>query len=123
MEIRVHAGWLTDDFSARHWIAAPAIWTAAVLSIIASVRWNSAFHSRVGVQGARIIRRIGLVTYPLYLVHQFAGYVVITRLRGHLPYVLSAVVTAVLAVAAALAINVFAEEPLQRWLRGRLRHG
>ena len=123
MEIRVHAGWLTDDFPARHWIAAPAIWTAAVLSIIASVRWNSAFHSRVGVQGARIIRRIGLLTYPLYLVHQFAGYVVITRLRGHLPYVLSAVVTAVLAVAAALAINVFAEEPLQRWLRGRLRHG
>jgi peptidoglycan/LPS O-acetylase OafA/YrhL len=120
MEIRIHASWLTDDYPWRHWIAAPAIWTAAVLCIIAPVRWNSAFHERIGVKGARIVRRIGLITYPLYLLHQYAGYVVITHLRGHLPYMLCAVIATILALAAALAINVFVEEPLQRWLRNRI---
>jgi len=120
MEVRVHAGWLTDDFPSRQWIAAPLVWSLAVVTIIASVRWNANFHSKVGVKGARIIRRIGLMTYPLYLLHQFAGYVVITHLRAHLPYVFCVILAAVLSLAAALAISLFAEEPLQRWLRKRI---
>jgi peptidoglycan/LPS O-acetylase OafA/YrhL len=117
IETRVHAGWVADDFPSRHWIAAPAIFTVAVLLIVASVRWNVAFHQKVGAKGARVIRRIGLLTYPLYLLHQRAGDVLIEHLRAHLPYVYCAVLAGMFSLSAAFAINVYAEEPLQRLLR------
>ena len=64
------------------------------------------------------MRALGRMSYPLYLVHQAAGFVLIARLEnaGASPD-LAIAITAVLAVATAWAISTWVEWPAQRWLR------
>jgi peptidoglycan/LPS O-acetylase OafA/YrhL len=73
---------------------------------------------------ARILRNgtlqfLGRISYPLYLVHQSAGYVVISRLHaaGFAPDA-AITATAGLAILTAWAISWGVEYPAQRWLRG-----
>ncbi|UOQ96626.1 acyltransferase [Hymenobacter sp. 5317J-9] len=62
----------------------------------------------------------GALTYPLYLLHQAAGYVIFNRLAGLANnYVLLAGVIAFM-LAAAAALHVFIEKPASKWLGKRL---
>jgi peptidoglycan/LPS O-acetylase OafA/YrhL len=59
------------------------IWLGFVAAIGLSARWNAAF-VRLGPGFVRTMRAIGLMTFPLYLLHQSIGYVVIDAWRRDL---------------------------------------
>ena len=60
----------------------------------------------------------GKLTYPVYLIHQYAGYVLFTRLvEQHLNPVLALAVVFVVVVAVATAIHHLVELPLAPILR------
>lgn len=64
------------------------------------------------------MRALGRISYPLYLVHQAAGFVVIARLeRAGASPDLTTTITVALAVTTAWAISTWVEWPAQRWLR------
>ncbi|NYT41149.1 acyltransferase [Sphingomonas sp. R-74633] len=66
---------------------------------------------------AGLAARLGLATYPLYLLHQEAGAAVLSRLvRSGMPATLAALVVGAAMLAAALAISAFAEPWLRRGL-------
>jgi peptidoglycan/LPS O-acetylase OafA/YrhL len=65
----------------------------------------------------RFLTTLGLLTYPLYLIHQVIGFVLIDLLKAQLsPQVTLAIVTSVMLVAAWL-IARFIEAPAQVWLK------
>jgi peptidoglycan/LPS O-acetylase OafA/YrhL len=59
------------------------MWLAFVAAIVLSARWNAVF-VRLGPAFVRRMRAIGLMTFPLYLLHQTIGYVVIDAWRRRL---------------------------------------
>jgi peptidoglycan/LPS O-acetylase OafA/YrhL len=60
----------------------------------------------------------GAISYPLYLVHQYAGYVLMDQLTGAGMSLLAATVTALLAVIGlAHLLHLWVEDPAQRRLR------
>lgn len=69
----------------------------------------------------RVLTTAGLLTYPLYLLHQRIGWILIDGLRGVFPtYVTLALVIAILLLAAYL-VHRFVERPLSRRLRNSLK--
>jgi peptidoglycan/LPS O-acetylase OafA/YrhL len=121
-EIYVHTNWNGREMALYTWYPPLIIWCVAVIAIAASVRYNAAIHNALGQRGARVARRLGVVTYPLYLVHQVAGYAVIMTLKPHMPDIACMLLTMLLAISTAYGINRFLEEPLQAHLRSLL-HG
>jgi len=103
--------------------ATPAIlvWIAATIFLILSIRYN-AFIFRLLFGQRNFIRSVGLLTYPLYLVHNPVG--VATALGLHdvgLPGDKLALVTGVaVAVAAALAISLWFEPVMRSLLKAWL---
>ena len=64
---------------------------------------------------------LGALTYPLYVIHQYWGYLVIHELHEHVsPMTTVAAAVAVVLVLAAL-INRLVERPLAPWMRRRIR--
>jgi len=65
----------------------------------------------------RFLTTLGLLTYPLYLIHQWIGWVIIDELRDSL----GATNTLILVVAVMLLVSWliarFVEAPAQRWLK------
>lgn len=100
--------WHTQEFTAmmqahhadnagRLSSALPAVvWAVALIAIIASVVAKAPIARLLGHTGARVTRKLGLATYPIYLLHQAIGQVVTAFCLGALPRI---------------------EEPLQRKLR------
>ncbi|GAA3748757.1 acyltransferase family protein [Terriglobus aquaticus] len=60
---------------------AEAIWIGTVGMIWASVRYNGALQHRLGKRGVSALRAMGLVTYPLYLLHNRLGYSITMKLH------------------------------------------
>lgn len=60
---------------------------------------------------------LGAVSYPLYLLHQEAGYSVLQALGGKAPPLLAAIITALLAIVSAFLIHKLCEKPLQQMLK------
>ena len=66
------------------------------------------------------LRFFGRISYPLYLVHQAAGFVLLDRLHAlGLDLNLAVAVTMAAAVLLAWIISATIERPGQRWLRAR----
>jgi peptidoglycan/LPS O-acetylase OafA/YrhL len=66
------------------------------------------------------LRFFGRISYPLYLVHQAAGFVLLDRLhRQGLDLNLAVAITIAAAVLLAWIISATIERPAQRWLRVR----
>jgi peptidoglycan/LPS O-acetylase OafA/YrhL len=66
------------------------------------------------------LRFFGRISYPLYLVHQAAGFVLLNRLYGlGLDLNLAVAITMAAAVLLAWIISATIERPAQRWLRAR----
>lgn len=109
--------------SAVHYSVVPCIlvWAAAVVAIVLSVRYNDAIVEWLGPSLAAKARTLGLITYPLYLLHQdFADYFV--RLwAGRIPDAVIMAVATIVSLALAYSVVRFAEQPLQNRLR-RLLH-
>ena len=100
--------------AASHWqhIEPIFVWLIAVGAIASSAIFNAVAWRYIG-RHASAIRLIGLMTYPLYLIHDNIGLVM---LRYAAPVV---VMITMIALAAVLA--AFVEPPAQAWLRSRLR--
>ncbi len=58
------------------------VFAGCVLMIVASVRGNAWLRARLGERGCALARRLGLMTYPLYLLHNVDGAALIHRLVG-----------------------------------------
>jgi peptidoglycan/LPS O-acetylase OafA/YrhL len=84
-----------------------AVMSAVALGWLSWIRW-------------RWLTTAGLLTYPLYLIHEFNGWVLIHALRGHFPrYVTLAVVTATV-LAGAWLLHRLVERPVAGLLRRHL---
>lgn len=73
---------------------AEAIFLLALAAMLASLRWNDAFPTRL----RRVSRALGLVTYPFYLVHEILGGIIVFLMLRAGTHPIDAVVTAVAAV-------------------------
>jgi peptidoglycan/LPS O-acetylase OafA/YrhL len=74
--------------------------------------------------GVAPLRFLGRISYPLYLVHQAAGFALLDRLTAAGVTLNAAVpVTIAASILVAWAISSVVEWPAQQWLRRRLRFG
>ncbi len=103
------------------WPVPVGVWLASVLGLIASVRWNAAIREALGSRGLRLTRRVGIATYPLYLLHAKIGQVLIGGFHRRIGYGGAFLLTAVLLVMGALLVAEGLEPFLRRALQ-RLWH-
>jgi peptidoglycan/LPS O-acetylase OafA/YrhL len=68
----------------------------------------------------RWLTTAGLLTYPLYLVHELNGWVLIHALRGHFPTYLTLAIVVAVVLAGAWLVHRLVERPLAGLLRARL---
>ncbi|QHS51851.1 acyltransferase [Edaphobacter sp. 12200R-103] len=97
------------------------IWAAAVLAIVLSVRYNKAIVEWLGPERTKQARTLGLITYPLYLLHQSIGEHFVQRLNGRIPDIAIMLLAAAASMALAYGVVRYAEKPIQERLR-RLLH-
>jgi peptidoglycan/LPS O-acetylase OafA/YrhL len=99
-----------------HGLVPAAFWSAGICFLIASVLLNDRALALAGPKGAAIIRKIGLLTYPLYLVHDQAGNALIQWLHTTLKlnYGLALVLTIAAMTTLALLIVEYGEPPVKR---------
>ncbi|MGA7159098.1 MAG: acyltransferase [Acidobacteriaceae bacterium] len=101
-------------------ISAIVVWLISVAAIVLSVQHNSAVTRMLGDRGNKFARTLGLMTYPLYLLHQRAGATLIFKLHGHLPDNISLIITSLLCFATSYLALSYLERPLQDRLRALL---
>ena len=97
------------------------IWLAAIAVIVVAVKQNDAIHHAVGVRGANLLRRVGLMTYPLYLLHQEIGERLMFALAGRMNWKAASVISPAAMIALAYLVSVYGEPGLQSMLRQFLR--
>lgn len=99
-------------------IPADALWIAGILFLVLSVAKNGRAHALTGSHGALMVRKIGLITYPLYLVHDVVGTLLLVRLRQFGLSDGAALLCTIGAMVAVAALVVQFGEP---WLGQRVR--
>ena len=93
------------------------VWIASLLGIVACTRWNVGLQEKLGPRGVSILRTLGLLTYPLYLVHQSFGRVAILHLLPYMGSLSALAVTLALTFGIAYGLAAYVEPPIQRWIR------
>jgi peptidoglycan/LPS O-acetylase OafA/YrhL len=92
-----------------------AIWVASLLAIVLSIKKNSFFLRIAGDRGVVLVRRLGMMTYPLYLVHQRVGYVLLQQARRFgIPDTAALVLVSSCMIALSYVIAVHLEIPIQK---------
>lgn len=66
----------------------------------------------------RFLTTLGLLTYPLYLIHQWVGWVIIDGLRDSLGPTQTLILVVGVMLVVSWMIARFVEAPAQRWLKG-----
>lgn len=101
---------VVGGLSGVHQPAIPAllIWSVCIAAIVASIRWNNTL-AGFGPRFVNVIRSIGLMTYPLYLLHQFVGYLIINAMRQYVPDSAALVVAIAVCLSLAFAVSKYAE--------------
>ena len=99
-----------------------ALWGGSVAVIVLGIRYNTVLRSNPAL--VRLLRLLGLMTYPLYLLHQNIGAVVIGRLRlwGVEP-VAALCLSTLLVLVLCWAVVTYAEPLLKRWMGAVLDFG
>lgn len=116
MEVRVRSLGVAAGHPNWSWHTPLFVWLAALLLIILSIRENQLIHDSLRPFGLRIARSLGLLTYPLYLVHEVAGFAILRCLTEFLPDLAALVIVVLIAIATAYVINRFLERPLQKMM-------
>ena len=76
--------------------------------------------NRIPFLGNPVLQFLGLISYPLYLIHQNVGYALIRHLQNaKLNAELSMALAALLAIGLAAGITFAVERPVMKWLRQR----
>ncbi|MBB3911836.1 acyltransferase family protein [Sphingomonas desiccabilis] len=102
--------------------AAPAelAFLLALAFIVLSLRWNATAHRRLGRRVATI-RAMGLMTYPVYLLHQPVGIALSAwQLRAGVPPVLALLLSLAVVVALSWLVAMRIEPRLREWMKPRL---
>ena len=116
-EIQVRTHELSNVLQTRLSAGAPMlVWGASIVFMIVSFRINPMLHIKLSRRSRGLIRRAGLMTYPLYLIHQNVGRIMMTHLFRYLGEVPSLSVTILFVLLFAYATAVYIEPPLQRAL-------
>lgn len=90
-----------------------------VAAVIIATFWLM-LEGRLSALSTPVLLWLGAVSYPLYLVHQNIGYVVIHQLGLRSVNVeLAALIAAAVTLLLAHLLHQFVEDPAQRWLRQR----
>ena len=114
LEIRSHTLWFGPNLSC----AVPlALWLAAVGTIVVSVKGNHRLVVTLGPHGIAFTRALGLMSYPLYLVHLELGSSLIRIMRVALSDVISLPLTVFSVLLISFGLYRFLEAPLQYRLR------
>jgi len=91
------------------------VWLGSLLAIYMAVVYNHKIHEISPPWLLRMFRTMGLMTYPLYLLHQTAGLALMNELvKLGLNAYAALLSIIVLAIASAWLVSVFIEPPLQR---------
>jgi peptidoglycan/LPS O-acetylase OafA/YrhL len=98
---------------------AVVVWIVAVALIILFTRANVTLQHLLGHRGVSIARRLGLMTYPLYLLHQQFGVFLILHTRTAVGDWIAIILATASALGLAYLVSVYLEPPAQRLL-GRL---
>jgi peptidoglycan/LPS O-acetylase OafA/YrhL len=94
-----------------------ALWILSIIAIIVSVRYNEWIVLRLSPRGRAIIRQVGLLTYPLYLLHELAGSALMAGLASlGVPHVACLGIAVVTMITVALVIARYGETWLRKWL-------
>ena len=103
------------------WLTPFLLWLLAVAAIGLSVRWRRAIAPRA-LRHAGLLRTMGRMTYPLYLVHMEAGVPALLLLLGAGVPRGAAFAAALLAsLLLALFVTLWLEPPMHRLVSGLLR--
>jgi peptidoglycan/LPS O-acetylase OafA/YrhL len=97
-----------------------AVWLLSLAFVVFSVRGNDAIVQMIGPRGSDLLRRIGMMTYPLYLLHAQVGLVFSAVLRGYLAPRVALATSIGAVILAAYLISVYLEPALQRLVRQTL---
>lgn len=99
------------------WQASVAIWLVAVAVIAFSVLKNAEIQDLFGRTGNKIARMLGLITYPLYLLHYRVGTILILLLAPFVGFrlALTMILALLLVVAYILAMH------LDPFIQGRIK--
>ena len=98
---------------------AVVVWIIAVGLIILFTHANVPLQHLLGHRGVSIARRLGLMTYPLYLLHQQFGVFLVMHTRTAVGDWIAILLATVSALGLAYLVSVYLEPPAQRLL-GRL---
>lgn len=102
-------------------VVAYIIWIAAIAVIIASLRWKTAVSTALKPCAA-IIRTLGMITYPVYLIHMHTGipaYIFLQKIG--VPALAGLILTYLVTLAVALVITLWLEPPLHKLVNGWLK--
>jgi peptidoglycan/LPS O-acetylase OafA/YrhL len=95
-------------------------WEATPVAAIIIVTFWLMLAGRLSFLASPLLLWLGAISYPLYLVHQNVGYVVIHQLGlAGVSIELAAVIATALALWSAHFLHRYVEDPAQRWLRQR----
>lgn len=95
---------------------AVVVWIVAGALIILFTRANTPIQQLLGHTGVRIMRRLGLMTYPLYLLHQKFGVLLILHIRMVVGDWMAIILATSSALMLAYLVSVYLEPPAQRLL-------
>lgn len=98
------------------------VWLASVGFVVFATRYNGRLQEMLGLRGVATSRRLGMVTYPLYLLHHTVGFTLIQRLRWSLGAKYALLVALAVVTAVAWLIAMYPEAAVQRWVRVRMRN-
>ena len=97
------------------------IWIAAMAIIIASLRWKTAISAALKPYAA-IIRTLGMITYPVYLIHMHTSIpTYIFLLKAGVPAFAGLALTYLVTLAIAVVITLWVEPPLHRLINNGLK--
>lgn len=94
-------------------------WLVLLGLMVVSIAVNDAAHRRLGWLAAPM-RLLGLLTYPLYLLHQVIGFTVLQGARGRVPDEVALGAAVALVVALSFVISSKIEPALRRVLKGTM---
>jgi peptidoglycan/LPS O-acetylase OafA/YrhL len=98
-------------------VAPSVIWLIFILLIVASIAMNDRAYAWAGAR-VRAIRMLGLMTFPLYLLHNTVGNAVIVTLHVQgVPRFLALIVALTICIFASWIVAVALEPGLKQWLK------
>jgi peptidoglycan/LPS O-acetylase OafA/YrhL len=95
---------------------AVVVWLTGVALIVGFTVWNARFQHLIGQTGIRVVRTLGLMTYPLYLLHQQVGLFFIDHLRLRIGDWAAIAVATTFALTCAFVISQYVEPAVAKLL-------